>query len=420
MSQTEVAPTSSTSRSLGSGFNRLWGASIASNLADGLGRTAVPLLATTLTKDPLLIAGVSALAFVPWLLFGVLAGVIADRVDRRFAMAAANATRVVAASGIAIAIATGTLTIWLLYVCILVFGIGETVYDNATTAVVPSLVGKAGLERANSRMQAAEMVVQNFIATPIAGLLFAVSIIIPMLSTAAGFLVAAALALTLPLAAGRAARDAATPVERTTAGADIREAVSFLMHHRFLRNMMLVTSATGSLLAFAQASSVLFFLETLDVPIAAIGFVTAGIGAGALVGALTASSLVARFGRGAIMLCACIVAGAGLVATGLAPNIYVAVAAYAMGACGVATWNVPWGALRQDLVPGRLLGRVTGLNRTIVWGLFPIAGLIGGLVARADLRLPFLVGGALIVVVSLAASRLLLSASKQGSAASGI
>jgi MFS family permease len=413
MSETDLAADRKKSERLGSGFNRLWTAAIASNLADGLGRTAVPLIATTLTRDPLLIAGVSALAFVPWLLFGVAAGVIVDRVDRRIAMAAANAVRVLAAAGIAAAIATDSLTIWLLYVCILVFGIGETVYDNATTAIVPSIVEKRGLEKANSRMQAAEMVVQNFIATPVAGLLFAVAIAIPVLFTAAGFFVAAALALTLPLAAGRALRDPSLPERNKSARGDAKEAAVFLFRHRFLRSMVLLTSATGSLLALAQASSVLFFLDTLDVPVAAIGFVTAGIGAGALVGALTASAAVRRFGRGMVMFVACLFAGLGLVITGVSPNIYIAVAAYAFGAYGVATWNVPWGALRQDIVPGHLLGRVTGLNRTLVWGLFPVAGLLGGLLGRIDLRLPFVLGGALIMVVTLVGARLLLSASKR-------
>ena len=75
---------------LGAGFTRLWTSAIASNLADGLGRTAVPLIATTLTHDPALIAGVAAVTYLPWLLFGIPAGMLLDRVDRRIAMAVAN------------------------------------------------------------------------------------------------------------------------------------------------------------------------------------------------------------------------------------------------------------------------------------------------------------------------------------------
>ena len=405
-------------KGLGSGFNRLWTASVASNLADGIGRTAVPLIATTLTRDPLLISVVGALAFVPWLLFGVLSGVVVDRVDRRRAMAVANSVRTLAAAAIALQISTGTLSIWSLYICVLVWGIGETVYDNATIAMIPSLVRKNQLEKANSRMQAADQLVQNFIAQPIAGVLFAVAIVIPVWSTAAGFFVAAALAFGLPLAAGRAVHTeddgsvSLTPRAPTTARADAHEAWLFLWRNRFLRNMVVVTSAVGGFLSLAQAALVLFALETLEVPAAAFGLVVAGVGVGAIIGALVSSSLVARFGRGRVLFAASTLSGVGAFATGFSPNVYVAIVAFGVCAFAISVWNVPWGALRQDIVPGRLLGRVTGLIRTIIWGLFPIGTLLGGLIARIDLRLPFIVGGALMIIVSVAAVRLFLSAGR--------
>jgi MFS family permease len=395
---------------LGRNFTKLWSASIASNLADGLGRTAVPLIATTLTKDPVLIAGISALAFVPWLLFGVLSGVIIDRVDRRWAMAVANGLRVLAAVAIALLITTGSITIWWLYAAVLIFGLAETVYDNATIAVLPSVIDKSGLERANSRMQAADGVVQNFIATPIAGVLFAAAIVLPVWSTAAGYFVAGGLALLLPLSAARAFRED-RPAQ--SAGADVREAMRFLLGHRFLRDLVLVASLVGFVLTLAQATSILFFLDTLEVPVVAIGFVTAGIGAGAVLGSIVASWLVERLGRGGVMFGGMLVCGVTLGLTGIGPNVWVAIPLYALSAFGVAVWNVSYGAMRQELIPGALLGRTIGLIRTITWGLFPVASLIGGFIGRIDLRLPFYVGGAVSVVIVLIAAKLLLSASDQ-------
>ena len=198
------------------------------------------------------------------------------------------------------------------------------------------------------------------------------------------------------------------PRSPTTAAADFREAFTYLWGNHLLRKFVLFSCIVGSLLAFAQSTMVLLFLDTLEVPVVLIGFVTAAIGLGGLVGALTASALVARFGRGRVMFAATLIGTAGLVATGLAPNVWVACVAYAVSAAGISTWNVPWGALRQDIVPGRLLGRVTGLNRSIVWGSFVVAGLIGGLVSRIDLRLPYIIGGALAVLVTLVAARMLL------------
>ncbi len=157
----------------------------------------------------------------------------------------------------------------------------------------------------------------------------------------------------------------------------------------------------------------LLLLQTFSVPAAAIGVVTAAVGVGALIGALTSSIFVSRFGRGRVMFTAVLVSGAGLLGVGLTANVFVAIGAYAIGAFGVAVWNVPWGALRQAIVPSDMLGRAMGIIRTIGWGLTPIATILGGFVARIDLRLPFVIGGGVVVVLALVACRLLLSAGTQ-------
>jgi MFS family permease len=401
---------------LGAGFSRLWTAAIASNLADGIGRTAVPLIATTLTRDPALIAGLSAVTFLPWLFFGIPAGMLLDRVDRRVAMAVANALRFAVAAVVALLIASDSLTIWSLYACVLAFGLGETVFDNATTTVVPALVGRAQLDRANGRMQSAEITIQNFIATPLAGFLFAASIVLPVWLTGAGFLVAGLLALSIPAAAAHAHRAGAAGAGEVGARPPLSAVVRFLWEHRFLRRMIVLTSITASALAFAQGSVVLLLLQTFRVPAALVGVVTAAIGVGALVGALVSSRFVERFGRGRVMFWSILVSGVGILGVGLTANVVVAIGSYAIGAFGVAVWNVPWGALRQAVIPGDMLGRALGIVRTIGWGLTPIATVLGGFVARIDLRLPFVLGGGLVAVLTLVASRLILSASAQAPA----
>jgi len=420
---TAPAPTAASTSLSRSGFNRLWSAAIASNLADGVGRTAVPLIATTLTRDPALIAGISAVAFLPWLFFGIPSGILLDRVDRRIAMAVANCLRFAVAALLAALIATGSLTIWWLYACVMLFGMGETVFDNATTTVVPSLVGRDRLESANGRMQSAEIVVQDFIATPIAGFLFAAAIALPVWLTGSGFLVSALLALAIPAAAAHGAVRAGDPRpghealsgargEADARGTTFGSVVAFLVHHRFLRDMILMTSLTASALAFAQGSVVLLLLQTFRVPAAAIGLATAAIGVGALVGALLASRLVYRFGRGPVMFTAILISGAGMCGVGVSDNVFLALCCYALGALGIGVWNVPWGALRQAIVPEHMLGRAIGIVRTIGWGLTPVATVLGGFVARIDLRLPFVIGGGVVVVLALTAVRLLLSASR--------
>jgi MFS family permease len=420
---------------LGRNFGKLWTAAAFSNLADGIGRTAVPLIATTLTRDPLAISVIGALAFLPWLIFGLPAGMIVDRFDRRIVMAIANTIRAAVALWLAVLTVTGQLSLWVLFAGVLIFGLGETLFDNATNAVIPAVVKRRQLDRANGWMQAAQVTIDSFIATPIAGVLFAVSLALPLWIGAAAYVVPVALAIMLPLAAARPLLDkrsvpdagapdveagtpvpepVATPLARSNVSA--REAIAYLWHARYLRTMVVFTSIVGSALSFAQAALILFFLDELDVAPAAIGFVTAGIGVGALLGSIMASGFVRRFGRGPVMLAANFVAALGLLLTGLAPEVFSAVAAFGLGAFAISVWNVPWGALRQQIVPPHLFGRVLGIIRMFTWGLFPIATILGGWVARYDLRLPLFIGAAVIFVTAIAGIRLLLVGTKQAGA----
>lgn len=398
---------------LGADFGKLWTAAAFSNLADGVGRTAVPLIATTLTRDPLAIAAIGALAFLPWLVFGLPAGMIVDRADRRLVMAIANGLRAAVALVLAVLTVTGELTIWFLFAGVLAFGLGETLFDNATNAVVPGLVERRSLDRANGWLQAAQVTIDSFIATPIGGLLFAVSLALPLWVGAAGYLVPIALALLLPLAAARplSAGEAAAPRTRVP-GPSAGEAWAYLRRHRFLRSLVIFTSVVGCAFAFAQAPTVLYFLDELRVIPAAIGLVTAGIGLGALGGSLVAPALVARYGRGRVMLGANVAAAAGLVGVWAAPGIVTGILAYGVMACAVSCWNVPWAALRQSIVPPALFGRVLGMIRTVTWGVFPFATLAGGLVARIDLRVPYLIAAAVTLAATVVAARLLLQASR--------
>ncbi|MFE7845022.1 MFS transporter [Microbacterium sp. NPDC057407] len=396
---------------LGRDFGKLWTAAAFSNLADGLGRVAVPLIATTLTRDPLAIAALGALAFIPWLVFGLPAGMIVDRFDRRRIMALANALRGLAAVALAVLTVAGALDIWWLFAATLVFGLGETLFDNATNAIVPNLVERRSLDRANGFLQAAQITIDNFIATPIGGVLFAVSLALPMWVGAAGYLIPIVLAAMLPLSAARPLLDTEQPAT-SRPSTSAAQAIRYLRRHRFLRSMVVFTAVVGSAFSFAQAPTFLYFLDELGVVPAAIGLVTAGIGLGALAGSLIAGTLVARFGRGVVMLGANIVAAASLVAVWAAPEIVTGTVAYALMACAVSVWNVPWGALRQAIVPGHLFGRVLGIIRTVTWGIFPFATLLGGWVARYDLRLPYVSAGGVTLVATLAAVRLLLEASR--------
>lgn len=424
---------------LSPGFQRLFVAAIASNMADGVGRVAIPLLAAVVTRDPLAMAFLGALGIVPWLAFGVYSGLVVDRVDRRKAMAAANVLRLAAAGLLAAAILSDHVSIPLLAVVVLVFGTGETFFDNATNAVIPSVVPVALRDKANSRIQAAQGAVDLFVATPLGSAMFAAAAVLPVAVAGGGYGLAAALALALPAVAARSLRGsrevgvataaevavglagdlpADSPVDvDASATAEpaptAMEGVRFLWSHTYLRRMTLMTSLVAALLSFAQATSVLLFLDRYHVAPALLGLVTSGIGVGAVGGSLLAPTLVARWGKGRVMLGAMVAGGVGLGAVALSPNVWVAAVAYGFGAGGVSMWNVPWASARQSLVPGHLMGRVVGFARTIAWSLIPIATVVGGLVGRISLQLSFAIGGIGVVALAVVGARLVLSTDRQ-------
>jgi MFS family permease len=397
----------------GRAFRRFWAAATISQLGDGVGRIAVPLLAATLTRDPVLIGGLTAAAFLPWLLLGLPSGVLVDRVDRRAAMVLANLFRGVALAALCGALVADVASIWLLYLVVLVLGAAETVYDSAAQAAVPTLVGErdVDLDRANSRLQGAETVAQNFLGAPLAGVLFALVAVLPFGVNAVGFLASALLVASLPRLVprgyGASSRGGLAASLRSVPG-EIVDGVRWLWRHRLLRGLCLVSAGAAFAAQVGQATAVLFVLDELHLDAAWFGAIGVVAAVGALTGSLLAGRLAARFGRGHVMLATLVVEAATLVAIGWARNAVLAAAAWLPLAGGVGVWNVLSMSLRQQLVPSEVFGRVHGAWRTLVWGVLPLGGLVGGVVAaQGGLRAPWFAGGLLDVLLLPAAAVLL-------------
>jgi len=379
---------------LGPAFATVVTANLCSSLGDGIARVAAPLLAARLTDDPLLVSGIAAMALLPWLLFAIPAGILVDHVDRRHALALANGVRTAVAGTLLVLVATDHLTIWWLYGVIFVYGMFETVYDGAIRAVVPSLVRRVDLHRANSRIEAGEQVVQNFAAMPLTSALFAVSATIPLGVNTAVFAVAGGLALALPAAAAGAHRT--TP--RTTQGPWRRQLVEgyrFIVASRMLRTLWLLTTFVGICISAALATWVLFVLDRLAVPEAWFGAFMLSGAVGGVLGAVVVGPARNRLGAGPVMAIANLTAAAAVVAVGAFPTIVVAALGTAVSSGAVTVWNVLVMSLRQAAIPDELLGRVHGTWRTLLWGSMPLGSVIGGALARIDLTAPLLIGGAL-------------------------
>lgn len=391
-------PSSASRPGLGPAFRNLWSATLASNLGDGVVATATPLLAARLTSDPLLIAGISALAMLPWLVFAIPSGIAIDRMDRRRALAIAQAVRVALSLLVIGLVATDSLTIWWLYLVVFVYGMFETLYDGAVRSMPPSLVPTAELQRANGLIEAGEQVMQNFIARPLTSALFAVSVVIPLSLNAVVFALAGVMALLLPAAASgrRDEIEELVPWHRQLA-----DGWTFIAGDRMLRRLLIVSTGIGVMTQLAFASVVLYVLGPLGVPEALFGVFLLSGAVGAIVGSLATSGLKRRFGTGPVAAVAVVLTGAAIAGVGIVSNVWTAALLYLLLSGGVLTWNVLIMSLRQAAIPIRLFGRVQGTWRAVLWGAMPLGSLLGGLVARVDLGLPFVVGGAGVVLIGI-------------------
>ena len=383
-------------RGLGPRFWRMYASSATSNLADGVGRTALPLLAASYTRDPVLVAGLTTFAFLPWLLFALVSGALVDRSDRRYAMAAANAVRALSLGALALITALDAGSVAILYVVAFLLGTAETVYDSATRALLPQVVGRRDLDRANSLLTVEESLGQQFVGSPAGSALFALAVTLPFALNSAGFAVAALLILTV-----RGVRRPERSAERTSVRADVAEGVRWLWRHRFLRGLTLVSGATCLVNSMVNGVLVLYVLEVLHLPASSFGLVVLAAGVGALLGGVVTPWLGRVLGRATALTGGAALTAVTIGLMGMVSDGVVAALLFGAAAAGVMTWNVLTMSLRQSLIPHAMFGRVQGAYRTVVWGAIPVGSLAGGAVASAlGVASVFVVSGAGLLVLA--------------------
>lgn len=381
---------------LGARFWRMYASSATSNLADGIGRTAVPLLAASYTRNPVLVAGVTSFAFVPWLLFALVSGALVDRVDRRYAMSAANVVRAVCMGTLAVLTALHAGSVVALYVVVFVLGTAETVYDSATRALLPQVVERRSLDRANSLLTVEESLGQQFVGSPAGSALFALAVALPFVLNSSVFAVAALLVLTV-----RGVRKPARPAVRTSVAADVAEGVRWLRRHRLMRGLTLVSGATCLANSMINGVVVLYALEVLRLPSTGFGLLVLAAGIGALVGGLVTPLVARRVGRAVALTGGAAFSAVMTGLLGLVTNGFVAGTVFALMSSGVMVWNVLTMSVRQSLIPEHLFGRVQGAYRTVVWGAIPVGSLLGGWVAHLfGIPAVFVASGAALLVLA--------------------
>ena len=393
---------------LGPGFNRLFGASAISNLADGILATAAPLLAISLTKDPVLISMLSAMVMLPWLLFAIPIGLIVDRVDKRLLVTLTNSLRFIIAGLLALSISTDTVTIYWLLLAAFLIGTCEVATDTAAQSLIPVLLEKKHFERANSRLNIAETVIQNFIGAPLSGFLYATAIVLPFMVNSLGFLVAAIFVFLIPAHLIHQSSDSQEkPAQPKSFIADIKFGLKYLWNDRDLRGLVIVTTSLGFLYSLSTSTTILFLTETLDLPPKYFGVLMAAAGSGAIIGSFVTPLISKKFGRGNVLALAIFISSFSVLLEAFSPNYWFFGVVGFFSSFFITNWNILLMSCYQVLIPKELYGRIHGARRTFVWGMMPLGAFLGGVLAHTGLRTPLLVGGTAATVISLSSARLI-------------
>lgn len=379
-------------RSLGRDFRWLWSGNAAGNLADGVAFVAIPLVATSVTTDPTLIAGLSLVYSAVRVLLVVPVGVVVDRVDRRLLMWVPNVLRGAVLLATALAFALGVGSLPLLYVAFALVGVMEISADNAAISVLPDLVDPDDLDRANGRIATAQLVADEFVGPPFGGLLFALAVAAPLAATGALYAAAGLLFLALPRQRRVTAAAPAGDVraERPSMWRDAAAGAAWVRGQRLLLGLAI----TGGLASVAYMATfsilVLYASDVLEVTSTGYGAILAVSSLGGLAASVSTARMRAAVGYRVLVPAALALGALTMLGLALTSDPYVAAALLAGYIFHVTVWSICVVSLRQRLVPEDMRGRQNSLVKLAgLLGLVAGAALAGPLVSAAGLAAPF-------------------------------
>jgi MFS family permease len=388
---------------LGREYRKLWTASTASAIGDGMSLTAAPLLASSLTNDPRLIAGVTMALTLPYVLFGIPAGVLVDRLDLRRSMAFIDWFRGVALAALTVSAAVGWGSLPVLYLCFFLVGTGETFFRNASQIMVPSVVRPEVLVTANSRLMAAQTAGNQFVGPLLGAALFTVGAVLPFGVDSLTFFVSATLLTTLRVPASEPPSEVSGPDagKRPSLLADMATGARWLWRHRLLRSLAAVAAVINLVQTGTLAVLVVHTDKVLGLGDTAYGLLLACQAAGAVFAAKVSPWLTGKLGSERSLVWVALTFAAGNTAIWLLPSAWAVGAALALAACAGVTWDVVVVVLRQTLIPKNLQGRVNSVYRLVAWGAMPVgAGLAGLLTDAAGTPAVFGAGAAVMAAVT--------------------
>jgi MFS family permease len=274
-------------RSLGQAYRRVSGTNTISNVGDGVCLSALPLLALTVTRDPRLIALVSAAVLVPWLVLSLPTGVVVDRYDRGMLMRRSQVVQGLTIAMVAVLVLVHEVDNALLVLLAFLLGSAEVIFSNAAQSLLPDLVPPEQLPKANGDLQVSLTVGETFAGPPLGSVLFAASRALPFGLDACSFFGSAALLTGLPRHAGAATAPAPMRTQ-------IAEGLRYLSRHRLLRIVAVLLGVTNFASQMGQSTLVLLAVQILHTGTRGYGLLWTAAAAGAILSGMTAPAVAAR------------------------------------------------------------------------------------------------------------------------------
>jgi predicted MFS family arabinose efflux permease len=360
-------------------FNRLAWSNLAAQSAEQVALAAAPIVAVLMLGAGEGETGALQTALtLPFVLFAVPAGLLADRLSRRWLMAGAEALRAAALLAILAALWFGVLGMPLLAVLGFVAVCGTVVYSVAAPALVPSLVSPTALSAANARIELARTVA--FAGGPaLGGLLVGWSGAAPASGFAAALSIMAVVLLAGLFEPARANLPCRHPIQ------EIREGAAFVFRHDLLRPVFVTQFIFNTAFFVILAVFVPYAVRELGLSASGVGIVLGMYGAGMIVGALVATRVMRRLAFGVVIGLGPVT---GLVASGVmalttvVPTPLLAGLGFFLLGLGPILWVISTTTLRQSVTPPRLLGRVSAIN-IMAYGARPLGSALGAAVGAA-------------------------------------
>ena len=389
---------------LGTGYRWLLASSWTTNLGDGLAVAAGPLLVASLTADPFLISLAALLQWAPPLVFGLFAGVISDRLDRRRIVMAADGIRTVVLGVLVTMMVTGHVTVTTALLALALLATAEVFADNTTTTLTPMLVRRDDLAVANSRLVAGFVSLNQLAGPPIGAALFAAGRAWPFVAEAV--LVGAGVLLVSRIVLPAHGRDAERAAGEGTAGGvlrDVADGLRWTVHHPAVRTLVLTILIFNITFGAAWSVLVLYAQQRLGLGAVGFGLLTTVSAAGGLVGTGLYGWITRRVSLGNVMRAGLIIETFTHLALAVTRSAWVAGAIFFAFGAHAFIWSTTSMTVRQRAVPANLQGRVASVNTIGVYGGLVVGSAVGGLLAaRLGVTAPFwfaFVGSAVFVVL---------------------